>query len=326
MSLTCLELCAGGGGTALGLEAAGFTHRLLVDNDPDCCATLRTNRPGWQVWLGDIGGLPFSKLAGRADLLSAGLPCTPHSRGGRQLGEGDERYLWHHACRITGEVLPPAVMLETAGAILSPRFDADRAVTLGHLRALGYQAQWDAVDASQHGVPQRRVRAVLVAFREPGAAAAFVWPSPSTKPPPTVGGTLLPLMAARGWPGAGAWAAGARGLAPTVTGGSKRHGGADLGASQGKAAWRRLGGDPMGLADEAPGPDGKYQRGKGLVFDAGGHGPMLTVPMAALIQGFPVDWAFTGRKTAAYRQVGNAFPPPVARVLGEAIRAALECD
>src|SRR5207237_7850664 len=99
---------------------------------------------------------------------------------------------------------------------------------------------------------------------------------------------------------------------------------ADLGASQGKYAWRRLGIDPMGIAEEPPGPDGKFQRGKGLIFDTAEEGPMLTVAMAARLQGFPAGWQFHGGKTSAYRQVGNAFPPPVARVLGEAIRKALE--
>ena len=109
-----------------------------------------------------------------------------------------------------------------------------------------------------------------------------------------------------------------------VTGGSKKHGGPDLGASQGKAAWRKLGIDPMGIADEAPGPDGKFARGGGKVFDAGESGPMLTVAMAAAVQGFPADWRLCGGKTSAYRQAGNALPPPVARVVGQAVRAALE--
>src|SRR5438067_13669821 len=99
-ALSYIELCAGGGGTALGLERAGFTHGALVECDPDCCATLRLNRPCWPVWEGDIASLPFGRAAGRVGLFSAGLPCTPHSRGGMQRGEDDERHLWDHARRI----------------------------------------------------------------------------------------------------------------------------------------------------------------------------------------------------------------------------------
>lgn len=79
----------------------------------------------------------------------------------------------------------------------------------------------------------------------------------------------------------------------------------------------------MGIADGPPGPDGKYQRGAGKIFDAGDGGPMLTVGMAAVIQGFPAEWQFSGAKTAAYRQVGNAFPPPAAEAVGREIATAL---
>jgi len=315
------ELCAGGGGTALGLEQAGFTHGALVEIDADACATLRLNRPGWPVHHGDI---TTGSLTGSFGLVSAGLPCTPHSRGGRQLGADDERHLWDAALRIIGEARPRAVMLETADAILSAKFDGERAGTLGRLAALGYAGlRWQVIDASEHGVPQRRRRAVLVAFLDQRAAAAFRWPEPSGRPPPAVGDVLYPLMAARGWPGADAWRAGAQGVAPVLTGGSRKHGGPDLGASQGKAAWRRLGIDPMGIADEAPGPDGKFRRGAGKIFDAAESGPMLTIEMAALIQGFPPGWLFCSGKTADYRQVGNALPPPAARAAGAAIMATL---
>ena len=96
------------------------------------------------------------------------------------------------------------------------------------------------------------------------------------------------------------------------SGGSKKHGGPDLGPTRARAAWAELGVDGLGIADEIPGPD----------FPAGRR-PRLTVAMVARLQGFPEDWTITGRKTAAYRQVGNAFPPPVARALGTAIASAL---
>lgn len=323
MNLESVELCSGGGGTALGLEQAGFRHVALADNDADSCATLRRNGPLWRVFHRSIADLTFG---GRpVDLISAGLPCTPHSRGGKQLGADDERYLWNQARRIIGEARPAAVMLETADAILSEKFAGERAETIGCLDGLGYcWPWWRVIDASQHGVPQRRRRAVLVAFRDPAAADAFTWPGPSPVPPPTVGEVLHDLMAARGWPGAGAWRDQADGISPVLVGGSKKHGGADLGASQGKVAWRRLGIDPMGVADEAPGPDGKFARGAGKVFDAGETGPMLTVRMGARLQGFPDDWRFEGRKTSQWRQVGNALPPPASRAVGLAIARALE--
>ena len=116
-----------------------------------------------------------------------------------------------------------------------------------------------------------------------------------------------------GWPYAADWAEAAGGVAPTLVGGSKKHGGPDLGPTRAKAAWAQLGVDAHGLADQAPSPDFRGM-------------PRLTVSMAASLQGFPSDWVFAGRKTAAYRQVGNAFPPPVAEAVGRSVAAALQAN
>ena len=191
------------------------------------------------------------------------------------------------------------------------RFDSYRAQVLEELSALGYQTWWDLVQASDHGVPQLRPRFVLVAMKEPWAGH-FQWPQPSPYPPPTVGDTLHDLISAGGWPGADDWRDRARAIAPTIVGGSKKHGGPDLGPTRAREAWKKLGVDGLGIANEPPGPEFPIRQL-----------PKLTTRMVARIQGFPDTWAFSGRKTAAYRQVGNAFPPPVARALGEAIRDAL---
>jgi len=117
-------------------------------------------------------------------------------------------------------------------------------------------------------------------------------------------------MAQLGWEGADEWRAKANKIAPTLVGGSKKHGGADLGPSRAKQAWAELGIDGKGLADQPP-----ANGYKGF--------PRLTLEMAALIQGFPKEWKFAGKKTPAYRQIGNAFPPPVAQAVGRAIIRAL---
>jgi DNA (cytosine-5)-methyltransferase 1 len=308
--LTCLEICAGAGGQSLGLEQAGFTHEAAVELDPDACETLRRNRE-WKIIEDDV-----STVDGRAyrglDLLSGGVPCPPFSIAGKQLGHEDDRDLFPQALRLVREIDPRAVLLENVRGLATRRFDAYRAQLLAQLQGLGYHTWWDLVHASSHGVPQLRPRFVLIAIKEPWAAR-FLWPEPSPEPPSTVGQTLHDLMAARGWPGAGAWRDRAGGIAPTIVGGSKKHGGPDLGPTRAREAWRALGVDGLGVADEAPGPDFPLHRP-----------PKLTTRMVARIQGFPDTWEFSGRKTAAYRQVGNAFPPPVARAVGQAIRVALE--
>src|SRR5262249_30834637 len=200
---------------------------------------------------------------------------------------------------------------ENVRGLATRRFDHYRAQVLEHLRTLGYQTWWDLVQASDHGVPQLRPRFVLVAIKERWAEM-FRWPQPSLNPPPTVGDTLHDLIAARGWRGANQWRQRAQGIAPTIVGGSKKHGGPDLGPTRAREAWKKLGVDGLGVADQPPGPELPAHQL-----------PKLTAQMVARIQGFPDDWAFSGRKTAAYRQVGNAFPPPVARAIGNAIRDAL---
>ena len=308
-ALTSLEICAGAGGQALGLEQAGFAHEAVVELDADACATLRCNRQ-WKVIEGDVANVDGRAFAG-VDLLAGGVPCPPFSIAGKRLGSDDERDLFPQALRLIEETGPRAVLLENVRGLGTSRFEGYRAQVLGRLRDLGFQTWWSLVHASDHRVPQLRPRFVLVAMRPPWASW-FRWPQPHPARPPTVGEALGDLMASRGWPGAAAWARRATGIAPTIVGGSKKHGGPDLGPTRARAAWAQMGVNGLGIADEIPGPDFPADRP-----------PKLTVAMVARLQGFPDDWTITGRKTAAYRQVGNAFPPPVARALGTAIAAAL---
>jgi DNA (cytosine-5)-methyltransferase 1 len=310
--LTSLEICAGAGGQALGLEQAGFAHEAVVELDPDACETLRLNRGReWKIIEGDVHDQDGRSFAG-IDLLAGGIPCPPFSIAGKQLGAGDDRDLFPRALRLAAEARPRAVLLENVRGLAARRFDGYRLQVLTCLRVLGYRTWWREIHASEHEVPQLRPRFVLVAI-QPRWADRFTWPAPSARRPLTVGETLRDLMAAGGWPGADGWAAQAGGIAPTIVGGSKKHGGPDLGPTRARQAWAALGVDGLGVAGHAPGPD----------FPPG-QPPKLTVAMVARLQGFPDSWTFSGRKTAAYRQVGNAFPPPVARELGAAIRHALD--
>ena len=309
--LTAVEICAGAGGQALGLEQAGFRHAAAVEIDADACATLRANRgDDWKIVEDDVANVD-GRAYPAADLLAGGVPCPPFSVAGRQLGRDDERDLFPEALRLVAEIRPRAVLLENVPGLSTRRFDGYRELVRARLAQLGYRAWWDLVNASEHGVPQLRPRFVLIALAQPWAAG-FRWPQPEPAPPPTVGAVLGDLMAAAGWPGAADWATRANRIAPTIVGGSKKHGGPDLGPTRARAAWRELGVDGLGIADAPPGPDYPATRP-----------PKLTVRMVARLQGFPDSWQFAGRKTAAYRQVGNAFPPPVACALGTAIAAAL---
>jgi DNA (cytosine-5)-methyltransferase 1 len=309
LELFALDLCTGGGGEALGLEQAGFGNAASVEIDETACQTLRLNRPQWKVLPADIRDLDCRQFRG-VDLVAAGVPCPPFSIAGKQLGADDGRDLFPYAIRIVEQVQPPAVMIENVRGLAGSRFTVYRANVLQSLINLGYETDYRILNASDYGVPQLRPRFVLVALR-PAIFRAFEWPAPEGTPP-TVGDTLASLMGANGWPGTERWISGAQTIAPTLVGGSHKHGGPDLGPTRARGQWRSLGVDGLGLAGEPPGPD----------FPLDGM-PRLTVRMAARIQGFPDEWHFVGGKTAAYRQVGNAFPPPVAKAVARAISAAI---
>jgi DNA (cytosine-5)-methyltransferase 1 len=304
-----IEICAGAGGQALGLEQAGFEHAALVETDPDACATLRLNRPRWDVVEGDVGSFSAASYKG-VDLLAGGVPCPPFSVAGKQLGRRDERDLFPEALRLVGECDPRAVMLENVRGLFAPKFFSYRNEIIRRLENLGYACFWDVFNACDYGVPQLRPRSVLVALKHEHAKY-FSWPVVNAAPPQSVGRTLLGEMSRGGWPGAAEWALAAKGIAPTLVGGSKKHGGPDLGPTRARLDWEKLGVDGRSIADEPPFPDFVGM-------------PKLTVKMAALIQGFPPEWMFSGKKTAAYKQVGNAFPPPVAKAMGRSIVGALK--
>ncbi|MFD0772549.1 DNA cytosine methyltransferase [Streptomonospora algeriensis] len=349
---TSIEICAGAGGQALGLEQAGFRHSALIEIDKYACETLRRNAElrGW----GDAGKLVLEEdltefggpeliaqgyaRPGELSLLAGGVPCPPFSFAGKRLGRNDERDLFPAMLKLVESLQPRAVMIENVRGLLEPadKFADYRAYIEDQLAGMGYTVLgWEVLEAKEFEVPQLRPRAVLVAMQK--EEARYFKPIRlqdfSTR---TVLDALADSMKDRFQRAKAAvpeqdadaafekWkekAAEKGTVAPTLVGGSKKHGGADLGPTRAKKAWAELGVDANGVADDP-----------GMMVDAerdllGPVGPKLTVQQAAVIQGFPEDYFFSGGKTARYRQVGNAFPPPVARAVAGAVYAALSaCD
>lgn len=307
-ALTSLELCAGGGGAALGLEQAGFSPVALVEINQHACATLRSNRPYWNVIEADIKRFDATYWRG-VDLLSGGLPCPPFSIAGKQLGADDDRDMFPSMLRIVKEVNPRAVLIENVRGIYTDRFSSFRAGIDKAFDVMGFDTYWTAFNASDFGVPQKRYRVFLVALRR-GVTKPLCWPLPTDELPITVGAALGDLMAERGWRGAAEWMKGAPVPAPTIVGGSHKHGGPDLGPTRARKEWAALGVDGLGLADESPAPNFTGM-------------PRLTVKMVARLQSFPDDWKFAGPKTHAYRQVGNALPVRLAYFVAKAVHECL---
>lgn len=331
--MNTIEMCAGAGGQALGLHNAGFSHSVLVEIDEFACKTLHRNNEtlklGWgEIIEGDLKAFARDRAAefkGKIALVAGGVPCPPFSKAGKQLGSKDERDLFPTALEIVRKVRPQAVLLENVSGLKDPVFAGYRKSIQDELQELGYESEWELLNASEFGVPQLRPRFILVALQK-SIWPHFKWPERNQVPTPSVGEALFDLMKKQGWKGAKEWRDRAATIAPTLVGGSKKHGGPDLGPARAKAAWHKLGvnGHRLGGDDDLPRADfqGAIMR-DGTVRAGFENMPLLNVRMAARIQGFPDKWEFAGTKTHAYRQVGNAFPPPVAEAVGLAIMSAL---
>ncbi|GAU67828.1 protein N(5)-glutamine methyltransferase HemK [Streptomyces sp. NBRC 110611] len=318
--LRFVDMCAGAGGLALGLEGADFEPVLLLDKKPVACDTLRMNRPTWQVLEMDL--LDFAPSRHQevydVDLLSAGLPRVRSGATFARAESDDELRLLEATVYLAHAVQPRALVIENVPCLVSaPGFEPIRDFIRKELDHLGYRFRWFVLNAADFGVPQDRRQGLLVALKEQ-YFDAFRPPEPTVREHLSVGQALHRSMALGGWPDADRWAAQAHSAAPTLVGGSDRRGGADLGPTGTRKAWARMGVDGSTVADGIPGPDFAW------VPETGRHGMVrITTEQAALLQGFPADWRFAGKKTARYRQIGHASPPPVGSALGLAIRAAL---
>ncbi|WP_329399204.1 DNA (cytosine-5-)-methyltransferase [Streptomyces melanogenes] len=332
-----VEICAGAGGQAVGLHHAGFKHVALIEIDKDACSTLEANTSEDAEWAGckviqaDLRAFDPKELGlepGELDLLAGGVPCPPFSAAGKQLGRDDERDLFPTMLDLVEHLDPKAVMIENVRGLVDQKFAGYRDDIIKRLESMGYeQCYWEVLEAKKYGVPQLRPRAILVAMK-PEYAQFFEHTKPQPRAEVSVGEALHDSMrerfdavaddpraekAFKNW-----YEKALEGVAPTLVGGSKKHGGADLGPTRAKRAWADLGVCGLGVANN---PEEMKDKERDLFAEAG---PKLTVSQAAIIQGFPSRWNFSGRKTAAYRQVGNAFPPPVAQAVGEQIYAAFE--
>ena len=331
--MKAIEMCAGAGGQAIGLHEAGFSHSALIEIDHHASETLRLNNKahdlGWHnIIEGDLkhfAEYEAEAYRGQIDLVAGGVPCPPFSKAGMQLGSDDERDLFPTALEIISKVQPKAVMLENVPGLLEDKFKEYRDEISNELFEMGYFSDWKLHQASDFGVPQLRPRVILVAMK-PDYFKHFHWPKPLNSKPKTVGEALYDLMSVNNWEGVDQWRAKANKVAPTLVGGSKKHGGPDLGPTRAKRQWQELGVNAHRVANdgEIPGPGFKGVLKRDGTIQPGCEGmPLLSVRMAARIQGFPDYWEFFGGKTHAYRQVGNAFPAPVAQAVGGQIIKAL---
>ena len=177
-----VELFAGGGGLALGMETAGFRHVLLNEFDHDACETLRHNRPGWNIIEGDIHNVDFSPYRDAVDFISGGFPCQAFSYAGKRLGFEETRgTLFFELARAVKEIRPKVFMCENVKGLLE--HDGGRTLNTikGVIRELGYSlVEPRVLKALNYDVPQKRERLILIAIRDDIAPfVQFRWPEVS---------------------------------------------------------------------------------------------------------------------------------------------------
>lgn len=164
--LTSIDLFAGAGGTALGLENAGIKHIALNEWDKAAAATLRLNRPEWKVIEGDVAGVDFSEYEGKVDIVEGGFPCQAFSYAGKKMGFEDVRgTLFYEFARVVKEVKPKLAIGENVKGLLTHDGGRTLKAMVGILQDLGYKVGYRLLRAQYYNVPQKRERLVIIAVR-----------------------------------------------------------------------------------------------------------------------------------------------------------------
>ena len=323
---TDIELFAGAGGLALGLEQAGFDGLAYVEINGDACETLRRNRPEWNVIEGDVHEIDFRQYDGQVDLVSGGFPCQAFSMAGKRLGFGDIRgTLFAEIIRCANETHPKMLLIENVKGLLS--HDGGRTFeTIRHeVEKAGYTLQWKILNASYHGVGQVRERIVMIGIRDDLAdKIAFEYPKPDDRQmtlrdaldgvPDSPGvsysekkAKVLDLV-----PPGGCWIDLPQDIAREYMKSSYDSPGGKRGMAR-RLSWDRpcltLTTSPSQKQTERCHPDETRP---------------LTVREYARVQSFPDDWEFAGGIGSQYRQIGNAVPVEMARRIGVQIVKALD--
>ena len=320
--ITSIELFAGAGGLALGLEKAGIKTKAFVEIDKTCCETLKLNRPNWNIINDDVSCVDFKKYKGKIDLVTGGFPCQAFSYAGKKLGFNDIRgTMFYEFARCIKEVEPLMFMGENVRGLKS--HDNGRTLTtiLDILAGLGYTVQYKVLNASNYGVAQKRERIVIIGTKN-GYDLKFNYPKPYKKV------TLLkdvlkgcPLSEGQKYsenkrkvlelvPPGGCWIDLPIEIQKKYMGKSFYSGGGKRGMAR-RISWDEpcltLTCSPSQKQTERCHPDETRP---------------FTVREYARIQSFPDSWEFAGKMGDKYKQIGNAVPVELARNIGNSI---LEC-
>lgn len=321
--ITAIELFAGAGGLALGLEQAGIKTLEYVEFDKACCETLRSNRPEWNVVCDDIHNVDFTSYLGKVDIVTGGFPCQAFSFAGKKLGFEDTRgTLFHEFARCVKEVQPKIFLAENVRGLVSHDHGRTLNTIIEVLEDLGYTTQYQVLNAAYYGVGQKRERIVIIGIRN-DLALEFTYPKADDKMttlrqalkdcPPSIGEEysekkrkVLELV-----PPGGCWVDLPEDVAKAYMGKSYYSGGGRRGMA------RRISWDEPSLTLTCSPSQKQTERCH----------PEETRPFTvreyARIQSFPDDWRFCGGITDQYKQIGNAVPVEMARRIGVQLKKAI---
>ncbi len=331
--LTTIELFAGAGGLALGIENAGFHTIGLNEFDADACATLRRNRPYWNVIEGDVAKLSqldleefFSIKKGQLDLLSGGAPCQAFSYAGKKLGLEDARgTLFYHYATFLQKLQPKMFLFENVRGLLSHDHGKTYKTMTAIFEQAGYDIQKKVLNAWDHGVPQKRERLITIGIRKDLVKKIhFEFPEAHEYKPvlrdilldcPKSEGTMYSEYKTKIFelvPPGGYW----RDIDPTI---AKEYMKScwDMGGGR-TGILRRLSLDEPSLTVLTSPSQKQTDRCHPL------EARPFTVRENARCQTFPDNWEFMGGVGSQYKQVGNAVPVNLAYDVGVKIREALE--
>lgn len=324
-----IELFAGGGGLALGMEKAGFKHVMLNEFDPSACETLRTNRPQWNVIEGDVTNIDFSQWRGKVDFISGGFPCQAFSYAGKGAGFNDTRgTLFFQLARAVKEIQPKVFLGENVRGLAAHDGGRTLQVIKNTIKELGYTLiEPRVLKAICYKVPQKRERLILIAVRNDYVDKVFFeWPAPYHRimtlrdaffkgelyenDVPQSPGQSYPEKKRRVMemvPEGGDWRNLPLDVQKEYMGGSFYLGGGKTGMA------RRLSLDEPSLTLTCAPAQKQTERCHPTETRP------LTVREYARIQTFPDEWLFAGNLTAQYKQIGNAVPVNLAWAVGRAV-------
>ena len=326
---TSVELFAGGGGLALGLSLAGFSHVLLNEFDKSACNTLRMNHSEWNIIEGDVRNVDFTPLRDKVDFLSGGFPCQAFSYAGKQGGFNDTRgTLFFELARAVNEIRPKVFMGENVKGLTSHDNGRTFSTIKNTIAELGYTlVEPRVLKAIMYQVPQKRERLILIAIRNDLAEkVSYHWPSPYTRvlalrdalyksiiydtDVPQSEGVKYPLKKQKVLemvPQGGDWRNLPENVAKEYMGGSWLLGGGKTGMA------RRLSLDEPSLTLTCSPCQKQTERCHPLETRP------LTVREYARIQTFPDSWLFAGTMSDKYKQIGNAVPVNLAWAVGRSL-------